>query len=170
MPVEARYSFRPVAEGDLAMLRQWLAAPHVARWWGDPDEEIAGIREHMRSESVRPYIVMLEGEPLGYIQSYDMDREADHPYAPQPARTFGIDQSIGSEALTGKGHGPAMMRAFCARLFEKGASRIITDPDFENLNAIRAYEKAGFTKDKIVTSEYGTVWLMTLDGETKAPE
>jgi aminoglycoside 6'-N-acetyltransferase len=165
MPPEARYSFRPVAEGDFGLLRQWLEAPHVARWWGDADESLDEIRSHMAEGStVEAYIVALDGTPFAYIQSYDMDREIDHPYAPQPARTFGIDQSIGVESLTGKGHGPAMMRALCEKLFSEGATRVITDPETTNDNAIRAYEKAGFAKDSVITSEYGTVWLMTLNG------
>jgi aminoglycoside 6'-N-acetyltransferase len=164
MPPEARYSFRPVGEEDLGMLRQWLEAPHVARWWGDVDDSLGEIRSHMAEGStVEAFIVALDDAPFAYIQSYDMDREIGHPYAPQPAATFGIDQSIGIESLTGKGHGPAMMRAFCGRLFSAGARRIITDPETTNDNAIRAYEKAGFVKNRIITSEYGTVWLMTLD-------
>ncbi|MGV3548149.1 GNAT family N-acetyltransferase [Rhizobium sp.] len=154
-----------MVEADFDLLRQWLAAPHVARWWGEVESEIAQIREHLSPRStVQPFIVELDGTSFAYIQSYDMDREADHPYAPQPPRTFGIDQSIGIETMLGKGHGPAMMKAFCLRLFSAGARRIITDPETTNDFAIRAYEKAGFAKDRIITSAYGTVWLMTLNG------
>lgn len=167
---EPVYTFRPVDSGDFVLLNEWLRADHVARWWGEPEQELDEIRSHMQSDGVRPYIVLLDGEPMGYIQSYDMDREVDHPYAPQPPRTFGIDQSIGIESLTGKGHGPAMMRKFCAMLFEAGAQRIITDPDIDNRNAIRAYEKAGFSRKRQVTSIYGTVYLMTLDAEDSMRE
>ena len=171
MPPDARYSFRPVTAADFELLRGWLTEPHVARWWGEPDEEIASICAHLAEGStVVPYLVALDGAPFAYIQSYDMDHEADHPYAPQPARTFGIDQSIGIADLTGKGHGPAMMQQFCDRLFASGAARIITDPDVSNVNAIRAYQKAGFRKDRIITSEYGTVWLMTLDRPAERSE
>lgn len=171
MKPEARYSFRPVTEADFGLLRGWLTAPHVARWWGDPDEALTEIADHLAEDStVEAFIVSLDGEPFAYIQSYDMDREIDHPYAPQPARTSGIDQSIGIEALTGRGHGPAMMRLFCDKLFAAGAGRIITDPDTTNENAIRAYEKVGFQKDRIITSDYGTVWLMTLEREASRSE
>jgi aminoglycoside 6'-N-acetyltransferase len=164
MPPDRNYSFRPVTEADFGLLRGWLTSPHVARWWGDADEALSEMGTHLAEGStVEAFIVSLDGAPFAYIQSYDMDREIDHPYAPQPKRTFGIDQSIGIEALTGKGHGPAMMKAFCDRLFAAGASRIITDPETTNDYAIRAYEKAGFRKDRIITSDYGTVWLMMLE-------
>ena len=34
-------SFRPVGEDDFALLATWLAAPHVARWWGEPADGVA---------------------------------------------------------------------------------------------------------------------------------
>src|SRR6185437_2952629 len=30
------YAFRPMTADDLPTVRQWLAKPHVAEWWGDP--------------------------------------------------------------------------------------------------------------------------------------
>ena len=171
MPPEARYSFRPLAEADFGLLRDWLTAPHVARWWGDADAELDRIRDHLAEGStVEPFVAALDGRPFAYIQSYAMDSEIGHPYAPQPPGTFGIDQSIGIEALTGRGHGPAMMRAFCDRLFSAGARRVITDPETTNETAIRASEKAGFRKDRIITSDYGTVWLMTLERLAESSE
>jgi aminoglycoside 6'-N-acetyltransferase len=163
MPSNAVYQFRPVERGDLLLLKGWLAAPHVAQWWTDADEAIQEIAEILEGSPVKPYIVMLLGRPIGYIQSYDPHEEFDHPYQDQPPGTLGIDQFIGDRELTGLGHGPAMIRAFCKTLFAEGAKRIVTDPDPTNRNAIRAYEKAGFKKDDIRTTEYGTVLIMHVD-------
>ena len=33
------YQFRSFGSADFAMIRQWLAMPHVVEWWGDPDEQ-----------------------------------------------------------------------------------------------------------------------------------
>src|SRR3954467_6958568 len=46
------YAFRPVVEKDLPAIAGWLAEPHVAQWWGDPETEIAAIRGHIDSISV----------------------------------------------------------------------------------------------------------------------
>ena len=35
------YAFRPIAAIDLEIIRHWLAMPHVAQWWGDPQEQLA---------------------------------------------------------------------------------------------------------------------------------
>jgi aminoglycoside 6'-N-acetyltransferase len=159
----AVYQFRPVERGDLLLVKSWLAAPHVTKWWGDPDGEIAEIAELLDTGMVRPYVMMLLGRPIGYIQAYDPHEEIDHPYRDQPAGTRGIDQFIGVAELTGLGHGPALIQAFCRKLFSEGAARVVTDPDPANRIAIRAYEKAGFRKDEIRNTEYGTVQMMHLD-------
>ncbi|KQZ82989.1 aminoglycoside adenylyltransferase [Mesorhizobium sp. Root157] len=167
MPREAgpTYDFRAVTEADLAMIARWLAQPHMAGWWGDPETEIASIREHIDSDSVEPLIVELDGRPIAYLQSYDPHLEDDHPYADQPFGTLGIDLSIGVPELVGIGHGSAIVRQFVADLFEEGAPRVIIDPHPDNSRAIRAYEKAGFRPIGRRQSEYGDVLLMAVDAE-----
>jgi aminoglycoside 6'-N-acetyltransferase len=160
-----RYGFRPVSEADLAMIAEWLAEPHVAKWWGDVDTEIASIREHLDSISVEPLVVELDGRPIGYIQSYDPHLEYDHPYQDQPFGALGIDLSIGIPELVGIGHGSAIVRQFVDELFAEGAPRVIIDPDPANARAIRAYEKAGFTAFDTRNSIYGPAVLMARDAE-----
>jgi len=159
------YGFRPVTTADLALLKGWLAAPHVQVWWGDSEGGIAEIAELLDGLTVKPYIASLLDRPIGYIQSYDPHEEYHHPYQDQPPGTHGIDQFIGVPDLTGLGHGPAMIKAFCRMLFEQGVSRVVVDPDPDNHRAIRAYAKAGFRKADIRNTEYGTVLLMQLDAE-----
>lgn len=160
-----RYSFRPVTPADLEMIAGWLAEPHVAEWWGDPDEKIAAIREHIDSISVEPLIVELDGKPIGYLQSYDPHLEDDHPYRDQPFGTLGIDLSIGVPDLVGVGHGSAIIRQFVEELFAEGTPRVIIDPDPANLRAIRAYEKAGFKAFDTRTSIYGPALMMARDND-----
>ena len=157
------YQFRPAERSDLLLLRGWLNAPHVRLWWDDPDAQVATIAEHLDATIVKPFIALMLDRPIGYIQAYDPHIEIDHPYADQPAGTVGIDQFIGIPELTGLGHGPAMIKAFCRRLFAEGTRRVITDPDPANSHAISAYEKAGFSRNEIRDTEYGTVLLMHLD-------
>jgi aminoglycoside 6'-N-acetyltransferase len=167
MPREktVRYVFRPVTSRDMPLLARWLAEPHVAEWWGDPDKEIAEIRGHMDSISVEPLIAELDGRPIAYLQSYDPHLEDDHPYNDQPFGTFGVDLTIGVPELVGKGHGSAMLRQFVEELFDEGTPRVVIDPDPANGRAIRAYEKAGFRKVDERMSLYGPAVLMARDAE-----
>lgn len=158
-----RYTFRAVEDDDLELLASWLREPHVAEWWGDPDAALAEIRESMESDSVEPLIVELGGRPIAYLQSYDPHLEDDHPYADQPFGTLGLDLSIGVADLIGIGHGSAILSRFAEELFEEGAPRLIIDPHPDNARAIRAYEKAGFTKIDLRHSIYGPAVLMAMD-------
>jgi aminoglycoside 6'-N-acetyltransferase len=161
------YDFRPVTPKDLPLIASWLAEPHMAKWWGDPKEELAQIAEHLDSISVEPLIVELDGKPIGYLQSYDPHLEDDHPYQDQPFGTLGLDLSIGRPELVGIGHGPAILRQFIEELFEEGVPRVIVDPDPENKLAIRAYEKAGFAAFDTRTSIYGPALMMARDSDTE---
>ncbi|HWK63901.1 MAG TPA: GNAT family N-acetyltransferase [Rhizobiaceae bacterium] len=160
-----RYDFRAVTENDLPMLGAWIAAPHAAAWWGDPEEEIAEIRQHIDSVSVEPIIVELDGKPIAYLQAYDPHLEDDHPYQDQPFGTIGLDLTIGDAELVGIGHGSALLRQFVGELFAEGTPRVIIDPDPTNARAIRAYEKAGFRAFDTRTSVYGPALMMAIDAE-----
>ena len=160
-----RYDFRAVTPDDLPMIAGWLAEPHMAQWWGDPETEIAAIRDHIDGISVEPLIIEMDGRPIGYMQSYDPHLEDDHPYADQPFGTLGVDLSIGPAELLGKGHGSAMLRQFTDELFDEGAPRVVIDPDPGNERAIRAYAKAGFRPLEERDTPFGRVLLMARDGE-----
>lgn len=167
MPNGSPYHFRPVSEADFPLLEGWLKAPHVRRWWGDPDEALAEIGQAMTSRDTDPKIVELEGMPIGYLQSYDPHLEEHHPYRDQPEGTIGIDISIGIPELVGKGHGSAIVRQFALELFDRGAPRVVIDPSPDNAPAIRAYEKAGFCYLDTRTSIYGPAHFMVLDRPKK---
>jgi aminoglycoside 6'-N-acetyltransferase len=162
---KAGYTFRQVTEEDLPMLADWIAAPHWAEWWNDPQEAVAEICEAIDSISVEPLIAELDGEPIAYLQTYDPHLEDDHPYNDQPFGTLGVDLSIGPAELLGQGHGSAMLRQFVEELFAEGTPRVVIDPDPANKRAIRSYKKAGFMPIGERTSQYGHVMLMARDNE-----
>jgi aminoglycoside 6'-N-acetyltransferase len=157
--------FRRVTEGDLALVAQWLAAPHVARWWGDPELALAEVGQALVDPSTRPYLILMDGRPVGYIQDYDMHAEDDHPYRDQPRGTLGIDLSIGEADLVGRGLGPRVIDAYVRKLFAEGVPRVVIDPEPDNTAAIRAYEKAGFTEFDRRTTRYGPAVIMKRDAK-----
>src|SRR5450432_236326 len=96
-----RYAFRPMTDADLPLMAAWLAEPHFARWWGDPAAELRDVESNLTSDTVRPFVIVIDGEPAGYLQSYDIHAETGHPYQDQPPGTIGIDLSIGKPELVG---------------------------------------------------------------------
>ena len=81
-------------------------------------------------------------------------------FGQHPAGTRGIDLFIGEPDMIELGHGSALIRAFVDDRLRQGAPRMVTDPDPANLRAVRAYEKAGFEKDRMVDTPDGPALLM----------
>jgi aminoglycoside 6'-N-acetyltransferase len=166
--VADRYAFRPAARSDLPLIAVWLAAPHVARWWGRPADELRNIEAAIVDPTVAAFIVLIDGDPAGYLQSYAIHAEAGHPYSDQPPGSVGIDLLVGVAGLVGKGHGSRLIDAFVRGEFAAGAPRVVTDPDPENRAAIRAYARAGFRPLGTRTSIYGPALIMARDAQDQA--
>ena len=154
------YVFRPMTAADLPLVRRWLAQPHVAQWWGDTCEQFELVSGDLEVEAMDQFIVATDARPFGYIQCYDPDVWPDNGLGDHPRGTRGIDQFIGELAMVDRGHGSAFIRVFIDRLLASGTPRVITDPDPANARAIRAYEKAGFRRDRLVSTPDGEALLM----------
>jgi aminoglycoside 6'-N-acetyltransferase len=153
------YVFCPMAAGDLAMVRCWLETPEVRRWWGLPHEQYQLVSGDLDHPDMDQFIVGLGGHPFGYIQCYALSTWngalGSHPFA-----TRGIDQFIGEPDMIGCGHGSGFIRQFVDALLKSGTPRVVTDPDPDNGRAVRAYQKAGFEKDRMVDTLDGPALLM----------
>jgi aminoglycoside 6'-N-acetyltransferase len=153
------YVFRPMRSADLPLVRRRLALPHVREWWGDPDEKYALVSGDLDEPAMDQYIVSMAGNPFGYLQCYDLTAW-NSGFGAQPQGTRGIDLFIGEPDMIERGHGWVLIRAFVDGRLENGAPRIVTDPDPANHRAIRAYEKAGLERDRMVDTPDGPALLM----------
>lgn len=155
------YAFRPVLAADLPLIARWLTQPHVARWWSDPDDEIAKLRNNLAERGFEALIMLLNGRPVGYLQVYDASPGGAGALAGQPPGTRGLDLFIGEQEALGKGHGPAFVRLIAERcLMQRSVIRVIADPDPANLRSIRCFEKAGFVREREVQQPWGPAVLM----------
>ena len=153
------YVFRPMTRADLALVRRWLALPHVVEWWGDSDEQYALVSGDLDEPAMDQYIVSTAARPFGYLQCYDLTAW-NSGFGAQPRGTRGMDLFVGEADMIERGHGSALIRAFADDRLQDGAPRIVTDPDPANHRAIRAYEKAGFERDRMVDTPDGPALLM----------
>jgi aminoglycoside 6'-N-acetyltransferase len=147
---------------DLPLVLRWLQQPHVREWWGDTHEQFELVSGDREIEAMDQYIVSIDDRPFGYIQCYDLT-EWDSGFGTHPLGTRGIDQFIGEADMVDRGHGSAFIRAFTDGKLSAGAPRMVTDPDPANARAIRAYEKAGFARDRLVHTPDGIALLMVRD-------
>ncbi len=153
-----------MAADDLPLILARLRRTHVARWWSDrsdPDEQITTLRRHLTEQGFDAFVMLLDGDPVGYLQCYDASPGTEGHVLSQPAGTRGIDLLIGEAGLIGQGHGPAFVRCFAERLFAApDVVRLIADPAPANLRSIRCFEKAGFERDREIQAPWGPVIVM----------
>src|ERR1700722_20069871 len=114
------YQFRPMSAADLPMIRRWLEAPHVAQWWGDPDEQHALVSEDLEHPAMDQFIVAIGDRPFAYLQCYDPRAWPNIASVAHPNGTRVIDQFIGEADMIDRGHGSALIRSFVDRLLEEG--------------------------------------------------
>lgn len=155
-----RYRFCRLTRADLPMVERWLTTPHVAEWWGDPEEQFARVSADFDEPAMEQLIVHAEGRAFGYLQSFQVEAWPEPAFGKQPSGTRTVDQFIGEADMIDRGHGSAFLRAFAGGLLATGTPRVIIDPDPANVRAIRAYEKAGFHATQVVDTRSGPALLM----------
>jgi RimJ/RimL family protein N-acetyltransferase len=146
------FAFTRMTLADLPTLRDWLLRPHVREWWGDPDEEVASVRDMIEGrDTTEPYFFAIDGKTHGYIQAWyvadqiNPEMLAGYPWLTLlPKEAVGVDLTIAEPDHLSRGIGSAVLTAFVRGLRQRGHATIIIDPDPANLRAVRAYEKAGF--------------------------
>ena len=156
------YVFRPMTAADLPTIRRWLETPEVMRWWGDSDEQYTLVSGDLDHPDMAQFIVAADGKEFAYLQCYNLSGW-NTGFGPQPEGTRGLDQFIGEADMIGRGHGSAFVRVFANRMLTSGTPRVVTDPDPVNARAVRAYEKAGFRRDRLVETPDGAALLMVRD-------
>ena len=162
----AKITFRPLGPADLEALHGWLGRPHVSQWWGEAPT-LAEVEEdylpYLDPEStVRGYIALLEGQLIGFIQSYVVLGSGDGWWEQETdPGARGIDQFLANAEELGQGLGSTMVRTFVDELFlDPAVTKVQTDPSPENERAIRSYKRAGFQPLKEVDTPDGPALLM----------
>ena len=160
--MEPEYVFRPMSAGDLSLVQRWLEMPEVVRWWGRADEQYALVSGDLDHPDMDQFIVVLGEQPFGYIQCYPLSTW-NQGFGSQPSATRGIDQFIGEPDMIGRGHGSGFIRQFVDALLGQGIPRVVTDPDPDNVRAVRACARAGFRRERLVDTPDGRALLMVRD-------
>ena len=170
---------RKLVEDDKYLLAKWLSYPEVLRYYEGRDNafDVEKVEQKFfcKDDEMR-CIVEFEDRSIGYIQFYEVDNEERSIYGYHDATEiiYGMDQFIGETDYWNKGIGTQLVRAVVDYLIEeKGADRIVMDPQAGNERAIRCYEKCGFEKVKLLPKrelhegEYRDCWLIEV-GEKAA--
>jgi RimJ/RimL family protein N-acetyltransferase len=123
------------------------------------------------ASTTRGYIAWLEGQPIGFIQSYVVLGSGDGWWEPETdPGARGIDQFLASAEHLGRGLGSTMARAFVDELFlDPAVTKVQADPSPENERAVRSYLRAGFQPRGAVLTPDGPALLMVRYRPSQGP-
>ena len=152
-----RVSFRPVTESDFPLLGEWLAEPHVRRWWNH-DPSPAGVARDFGpgtrgEEAGEDLVALLDDRPVGLVQrsrleDYAEEFESLAALVEVPSGALTIDYLLGSLDDVGRGIGTAVILALVEDSWTAypEATAILEAIVVANTASWRALEKAGFTR------------------------
>jgi aminoglycoside 6'-N-acetyltransferase len=144
---------------DYVLMAKWLSDPAVLEFYEGRDNpfDLKRVKAKfgpraMGKDRVVPCIVEMNEVALGYIQFYPLDDSQKGEYGLDlHERAFGVDMFIGESSQWGRGIGPRVLRALIRYLSRSEGAVVVTlDPHISNGRAIRAYEKAGFTRSRVL--------------------
>jgi aminoglycoside 6'-N-acetyltransferase len=162
-------SFRLLERDDFTIVQEWLSAPHVREWWGEP-RDLAGVEKEFGPcvDGVDPTLVFVvmrhdgpaeqmgaaalvgAATPIGLVQTYLLSDNPEYESAVGLTDAAGIDLFIGVHELTGIGIGSATISTFVTEVGWKTfprAKRYMAGPSVKNLRSRRAFERSGFVLD-----------------------
>lgn len=170
--------FRRLRLTDLPLMHRWLNTEHVMQWFGVGAQKgppsLETVTAHYTpsitgQEPTDPYLILYEGTPIGYIQTYAIADYPEYADAVQvEERAAGVDLFIGEPIFVHRGLGVPILRRFLREVvFADPAVEIcIIGPEPANRIAIRAYEKAHFRYLKTIREPSGEMsYLMRVTRE-----
>ena len=73
--IDKLLSFKPLEENDIKLLAHWFKQSHIAEWWQEEslmtyEQLYEKYSKKITAADQSAYIVNLNDQPIGYIQSY----------------------------------------------------------------------------------------------------
>jgi aminoglycoside 6'-N-acetyltransferase len=158
-------SLQPFRPAHLDLLSAWLAEPHVARWYPEPEANLRWAADPPAGASQA--IIAAGDSDVGYLRWQRVDRATLDALGLHevPANSVDADILLGSTLNVGKAIGVAALQALTAEIRRDASVPLIgLTTSVANVRAHRAFEKAGFR----ITRQYdpnglGPCHLMVLD-------
>jgi len=143
-------------------LAGWLIADHVAPWFPHPEEYIEWAVN--LPDNGRQYVVSVDGHPSGYIRWTYVPREVldEVGFQDIPSDSADIDLLLGEKSMTGRGIAGEIFRLALAKIQSEGIATLAAlTTSVDNMNAHKAFERAGFVIDRVYEPEgFGKCYLM----------
>ncbi len=130
---------------DLMILKYWDTQEHVIN--ANPNDDGDYENELMKDHNWRQNLMAeINGKPIGFLQIIDPFEEETRYWGNVEQNMRAIDIWIGEPEYLGKGYGTQMMKmAFELCFSDPKVKGILIDPLENNIDAIRFYQRLGFS-------------------------
>jgi aminoglycoside 6'-N-acetyltransferase len=127
----------------LSLLATWLQRPHVACWWGEPEQTLAAVQQHPVTTEA---LIEVDARPVGFVcwQTPSQEELAAAGLDDLPGDLVDVDILIGDPDVLGQGVGPAALCQLLAKLRADGVRIAGLGTAAANRRALVAFDKAGF--------------------------
>ncbi|THF49671.1 GNAT family N-acetyltransferase [Allorhizobium terrae] len=152
--IKRTISFRLLEKDrDLELLWRWMNQPHVVPQWkmAKPIEDIAKyIDINLSDPHQDPYIGFIDDTPMSYWEAYWAKDDILGQHYPAQEKDRGWHMLVGEPDFFGRGHAPAIIRAFTRFLFldDPATMKVVGEPSVEAKRLLRyapvcAFEEQG---------------------------
>ncbi len=153
-----KIAFRPLTPDDLQQVFLWLIRPHVVRGYAPaPSSFMEVVAKYgprtVDGNVVKSFIAAVDGRDAGYVQAYDVAAFPDYAALTGCAQgTSSIDLFIGEPDFLHRGVGSRLIDRFVSEIVfaRPGVRACMAGPAEGNLASVRAFEKAGFRRWKVI--------------------
>lgn len=169
-PRPAEIEFRELAESDLPLMQEWLARPHVKRWYQPRSMSLADVEDRylpfIRKEvPTSSHIGQVDGEPAGYLQCYRVADWPDWAALADIDDGISVDLLIGPERFLHRGLGRTILAAYLQLafgLYPRERTCWIAHAE-DNAGAIACSRAVGFQYVRTFVEKDTSMKLMCLD-------
>ncbi|MGH3318502.1 MAG: GNAT family N-acetyltransferase [Nocardioidaceae bacterium] len=168
------FTLRPLdAVADVDMLHGWMNDPAVARFWeldGPIRRLVAHLEEQFAGTHSRPYLGLVDGEPMSYWELYRAQDDRLAAYYEARPGDSGLHLLLGPARFRGIGLGRHLIETVSRwQLDAPDTSRVVAEPDVRNTASMRAFEQAGFRRTHEIDLPEKRAALMVRDPATTQP-
>ncbi len=141
-------TFRALENKDRDLILSWLKCPHIAKWFYGQGLEntLIFLDEYLSCNDGCMFWIGEEKEhSFVFFITSKINKASDglSKYCNKNGQAICMDIAIGDTDYIGKGLGSTLIQNFLNQVFSK-ADEILIDPEKENLQAIKSFQKAGF--------------------------
>lgn len=161
-----KISFKSLAIDNLKQLHQWFQEPVIKQLYAKNQtwslkDVIHKYQPRINGkENIPSFIIEIDNQSLGFIQYYNLQEhlpdgiECNNPLFKNhlPSDIAGIDIFIAEQKNRSKGLGAQIINQFISEFLMR-YRLIVVDPERNNPQAIRCYEKSGFIATEFSSDE-----------------